>query len=148
MKINGYGSIGSSDSVKKRGAASTSTSAFSDMLAAAESDESSAPAQAMDISATGGLTNLLALQEVSDDETRRRKLMQKGAGLLDTLEQLRRQLLVGTLNPMVIKDLQHQISIQKQLVDDPRLNQIIEDIELRAAVELAKLEMAAPRFGA
>ncbi len=89
-----------------------------------------------------GLTNLLALQEVSEEDTHRRKLWQRGKSMVEVLERLRQQLLIGTLPPHLLHDLRHQLAMQKQVTMDPELNALIEDIELRAAVELAKLEMA------
>ena len=53
-----------------------------------------------------------------------KKLIQRGNSMLDTLEQLRRRLLLGTLPPHVLLDLGRQLSIQKQTVMDPKLNAI------------------------
>ena len=61
---------------------------------------------------------------------------------MDALEDIRRDLLAGGIPMHRLTELKRQISVQKQFVSDPRLNELIEDIELRAAVELAKLEMA------
>ncbi len=65
--------------------------------------------------------------------------------MLDVLEELRRRLLTGTLPMSVLLDLKRNISLQKQMTNDPALTGVIEDIELRAAVELAKLETAMGR---
>ena len=92
--------------------------------------------------AAAALTNLLALQEISEEDIRRKKIIQRGNNLLDSLEKLRNQLLMGTLSPQLLLDLTRQISMQKQTDADPRINDLIEEIELRAAVELAKLEKA------
>ena len=43
--------------------------------------------------------------------------------------------------------LPEQLLNQREYINDPRLIEIIDDIELRAAVELAKLEMAASGKG-
>jgi hypothetical protein len=141
MKITGFGSITSTTSTsKKRGISSTSN--FADVLATAEGADTSQAGGVNDVAATAALNNLLALQEISEQDVRRRKLAQQGNNMLDALEKLRRQLLIGTLPAHVLQDLGRQLMVQKQMVDDPALNALIEDIELLAAVELAKIEKA------
>jgi len=141
MKISGFGSVGSTSSSKRTGGTS-STASFADLLAAAEAGDVAHTAPTSDIAATAALNNLLALQEISEEDIQRKKLAQHGNNMLDVLEKLRTRLLVGTLSPQLLVDLGRQIAIQKQMVTDPKLNALIEDIELRAAVELAKLERA------
>lgn len=141
MKVNGYGSI-QSGSVKRRGGTAPAGGLFSDLLSASETQESGPSLQTGEVSATS-LANLLSLQEVADDNAPRKKLVQQGNQMLDVLERLRRQLLLGTLPPHLIGELSRQVSQQKLMINDPALNDIISDIELRAAVELAKLERAA-----
>ena len=141
MKITGFGSITSTTSTSKKRGISQSGS-FADVLAAAEGPDVSQAGSINDVAATAALNNLLALQEISEEDVRRRKLAQQGNNMLDALEKLRQQLLIGTLPAHVLQDLSRQLSVQKQMVNDPELNAIIEDIELRTAVELAKIEKA------
>ena len=140
MKISGFGSIDSTSSAGKK-RATGATGSFADILAAAENTEAAPLSQTHDVAAAA-LTNLLALQEISEEDIRRKKIIQRGNNLLDSLEKLRNQLLMGTLSPQLLLDLTRQISMQKQTDADPRINDLIEEIELRAAVELAKLEKA------
>ncbi|MDE3038374.1 MAG: flagellar assembly protein FliX [Pseudomonadota bacterium] len=140
MKITGYGSITPSSTVKKSGGVSRIGN-FANILATSETSETVSSVPTGDVAVTD-LSNLLALQEISEEDIRRRKLAQQGKGIIDVLEGLRRQLLVGTLPPRLLHDLRRQIELRKQLVNDPTLTAIVEDIELRAAVELAKLEAA------
>lgn len=141
MKITGFGSIDSTNSTTKRKGTSAAGS-FADLLASAEASDVSGVAQSSDVAAASALNNLLALQEISEEDIKRKKLVQQGNNLLDTLEQLRRRLLSGTISPHLLLDLSRQITMQKQMSDDPKVNEIIEDIELRAAVELAKIQKA------
>jgi hypothetical protein len=142
MKISDLGSIKSVGTTRKSDKSSSVGSAFSDLLA--DGTEETAPAMAAsDISATAALSQLLALQEISEEEVQRKKMLQKGHNLLDSLEKLRRQLLMGEIPGHMLVDIGRQLSIQKQNVSDPALMALIDDIELRAAVEQAKLEMAA-----
>lgn len=145
MKITGFGTVSSTNNVnKKRGVGASGL--FSDLLSASESADNAPASATGDVVATSGLNNLLALQEISEDDVHKRKLVKHGHSMLDSLEQLRRQILMGTVPGQTLLDISRQLSLQKQTVLDPRLIDIIEDIELRTAVELAKLEMAAARM--
>jgi hypothetical protein len=84
---------------------------------------------------------ILAVQEVPDStEERSRGLVRKyGDDLLDRLETLRRDVLAGRVPKEGLADLAHALRLQRGKADDPRLNDIIKEIELRAKVEIAKL---------
>jgi len=112
MKITGYGSINSANAPKKTGSTS-SASSFADLLAAAETEEAGPVIQASDIAATAALNNLLALQEISEEDIQRKKLMQQGKSMLDELEKLRQQLLIGTIPMHTLKDLGRQLTLKK-----------------------------------
>lgn len=104
--------------------------------------EGEAPAAAA-VSGSAGLAPidaLLALQEVPDSLARQAKARQRGEALLDELDQIRLSLLSGTLSRAKLERLAAVVAAERPKVDDPRLAQIIDEIELRAAVELAKLE--------
>lgn len=140
-KVTGYGPIKSAGNVKgKKGVSGTSS--FADILSASSTDETSA---AVPISATNPVGNMLLLQEVSEEEVRRKRLVRRGHDMLDILETLRRRLLEGRIPADMLAALERQLSAQKQTVMDPQLLELIEDIELRVAVELAKLENALPK---
>lgn len=144
MKVDAYGNIKPGSNVKKRGGIAQGGS-FSSLLGAAETEETTQPANLSDIAGTSPLSGMLALQEMPEEDIRRKKLMRQGAEMLDTLEQLRRRLLLGSLPANILQDISRQLSLQRQEISDPRLINIIEEIELRAAVELTKLEMAIAR---
>jgi uncharacterized alpha-E superfamily protein len=140
MKITGYGTITPASGPKKKGE-SASTSSFASLLASSEASEPSSTVSVTDITNTA-LTNLLALQEISEEDIRRKKLMQQGSNMIEVLERLRNQLLAGNMPAHLMQDLSRQLSVEKQFVADPALNDLIEEIELRLAVEIAKLEVA------
>ncbi len=142
MKITGFNTINSNSGVNKRRGVGNA-GGFADLLASSETSETTTTNATSDVAATSALSNLLALQEISEEDVHRRKLMQHGNNMLDSLEKLRRQVLGGAVSQHTLQDISRQLSIHKQTVMDPKLTEIIEDIELRTAVELAKLEMAA-----
>jgi hypothetical protein len=90
-------------------------------------------------SAMAAVENLLSLQEVSDGLGGRRRGVARGEKLLDALDELRHGLLLGTVPRGRLAALAQLAGEAAPLVDDPRLSEILGEIELRAAVELAKL---------
>ncbi|RUT33132.1 flagellar assembly regulator FliX [Arsenicitalea aurantiaca] len=88
--------------------------------------------------AIGGIESLLALQSVDDPLLRRRRTVKRGTALLDTLEDLKADLLIGRLSEGRINQL---LALLGQARDrgEPEVEALIDEIELRARVELAKL---------
>ena len=69
---------------------------------------------------------------------RRRWAIRRGGGLLDRLDELKLALLGGLLAGAALEGLQRAVGESIDEVDDPRLRAVLQQIELRAAVELAK----------
>jgi hypothetical protein len=145
MKITEYGSIKSATDIKRKRAVGGADGSFANLLGIGDAEEAGAASSLSDIAGTSSVSNLLALQEISEEEHRRKKLVQKGKNLLGELEKLRSQLLTGSVPLSLLQNLGHQLSVERQAVSDPKLLELMDEIELRAAVELAKLEMLAAR---
>ncbi len=122
---------------------SVSAAGFAEALAKAEGtgsvDEVEAPSAIGGVSALGGL---LGAQEVDEREAKRRKASKQARLTLDVLTSLRDALLIGNLPYHTISQLEALVQAQRIATDDPVLIAIINEIEVRAAVELAKLEMS------
>ena len=87
---------------------------------------------------------LFALQEVREDgPSRRRRAVQRGGVLLDRLDDLRLGLLSGRMSAAQIGELTRLVASERAEVDDPRLAAVLDEIDLRARVELAKLAAGA-----
>lgn len=82
---------------------------------------------------------LLALQEVPDSVAQRSKARKQGQRMLDRMEQLHLELLEGRIAPETVERLAQEVVTAREATDDPDLNEILDEIELRAQVELAKL---------
>jgi len=65
-------------------------------------------------------------------------LFQYGDDLLNRLDDLRLAILDGVLSKDKLTELAHNLRQKRQNSDDPKLNEIIDEIELRAEVEVAK----------
>jgi hypothetical protein len=89
--------------------------------------------------AATAIEGLMALQEISDEAGGRRRAIAHGDKLLDALDGLRHALLAGALPRARIEELGRLAAEAVPLTHDPRLAEILGEIELRAAVELAKL---------
>ena len=87
------------------------------------------------MSAVGGI---LAAQEVNDPTTGKSRGLKRGHDILDRLEEMHRALVVGTLSLTQVERLANFVSARKENVADPALAELLNEIEIRAAVELAK----------
>ncbi|WP_114391700.1 flagellar assembly protein FliX [Oleisolibacter albus] len=88
---------------------------------------------------TVGINPLFALQEVDDALSGRRKARQRAEDILDRLDELRLGLLTGSFPREKLHDLVRLVQARRAEVDDPRLQEILDEIDLRAQVEIAKL---------
>lgn len=87
------------------------------------------------------IDSLLSLQEVPDSTSGRSKGLVFGKDMLEHLEDIRRGFLLGTIPKARLKALSQVIKNRRDKFQDPELTDILDQIELRARVELAKLEM-------
>jgi hypothetical protein len=86
------------------------------------------------------LDALLALQAVEDPLLKKKKLVRRGTQLLDTLDEMKTDLLAGRVSEGRLNQLMAVLG-QARDKTDPRLDALLDDIELRARVELAKRGM-------
>ena len=89
----------------------------------------------------GAMDALLSLQEVNPDESQD-NVHRHAEDLLDELDEVRHGLLVGALSRAQLTRLKALVTARRATVSDPRLAEILDEIELRAAVELAKYEVS------
>ncbi len=83
---------------------------------------------------------LLAVQEVGGEAERRRRAVRHGNDILDHLDELRMGLLLGIFPAAKLQSLIEKTRDRMTGVSDPGLAAVLQEIELRAMVELAKLE--------
>ena len=109
---------------------------FSKALSTGETNPGSSVSGAAGLGPVGAL---LALQEVSGALTGDDRGYRRGEDLLEQLDEIRLAMLDGRLPAAVIERLAALAEAGQAKVSDPRLAEILGEIELRAAVELAKL---------
>ena len=94
-------------------------------------------ASAQPTAAASSIDALLALQAVDDPLLGRKKAIRRGRALLDTLDQIKADLLIGQVSEGRLNQLMVLIG-QARERNLPELDGVLDDIELRARVELAK----------
>lgn len=91
-------------------------------------------------SAMMDIGSLLALQTIDSIEERRRRATRRANTLLDILDDVRVATLSGNVTRNQLANLAQTLRENSEDVEDPKLDAILQEVELRAEVELAKLE--------
>jgi hypothetical protein len=139
MKVTGPNGIGSSSGVRpaRRAGGDSFGVILSEAAAGASHASSVAAAQGV-----MGVDALLALQDVGGPLERKRRAVRRAGRILDVLDEVKIALLEGGLSGDDLHRLSRAIHDERANTDDPALEAVLDDIELRAAVEMAKLEQA------
>lgn len=137
MKIEGPGSL-RNGSTRRTG---RTESGLGGAFARALQDAGEAPAAGVGgPAAAGGVNPLLALQELEDATGGPHgKARARAEAILDRLDEIRMGLLTGSIPASGLEALSRIVQSQRAQVADPRLAEILDEIDLRAQVELAKL---------
>lgn len=140
MKISNVGGSKSAPAAgrKKKASAVPESQFAEDLRGVADTGEAPAPVESGTVNAVDAI---LAVQEVPDatEDRTRSQARQYADDVLDRLEAIRREMLTGAIPKEQLADLAHRLRAQNEKSDDPRLKAIIDEIELRARVEIAKL---------
>jgi len=139
MKVTGPGGIGSSSGARPARGGGGEGFRIVTPEAAPE------VGQASSVSATRGVMGveaLLALQDVGGPLEGRRRAVRRAGRILDVLDQIKVGLLEGELGSADLDRLSRAIRDERDRTEDPALEAVLDEIELRAAVEMAKLEQA------
>ncbi len=134
MKIDRFSGPKSTSSKRSGRAAPSGGGGFARALAD-EPEQTSAPAGTSPVQA---LNALLSVQEVGDSTEGRGRARRRADSLLDRLEDLRLAIMLGEVPLSHLENLAGMLAERQETVNDPQLAQIINEIEIRAAVELAK----------
>jgi len=138
MKVKGTGRVTTSRVNRTKSKSSADKAEFGKALTTDETQASSGMSGTAPITS---VNSLLSLQELPSATEGRSKGLQRAEGLLEHLDAIRHGLLLGQISKKRLNDIVKALESQREKNLDPGLVQIINDIELRAKVELAKLEM-------
>ncbi len=138
MEIKGPGRI-TTPGISRKGKKKASARAeFSKSLSPEETSSATPPSGTSPLTA---VSSLLSLQEMPTSSEGRSKGLARAEDLLQHLEMIRHGLLAGQIPKHKLKDVVAAVSREQERTDDPALGEILNDVELRVKVELAKLEM-------
>jgi hypothetical protein len=135
VEIKGTGRIETS-SVKRKTSASAAASGFS----VSEAPESQAQQIVAGPGPIAALDSILMLQGLDDSTQGKSKGLAHGEQLLDLLDSVRDGLLAGGIPRTTLNKLAAAVTRRHEVFADPKLQDVLDQIELRAHVELAKLE--------
>jgi hypothetical protein len=103
-----------------------------------QEEPAATPTAAGGVRTVAGIDALLALQGVEAADERRRRAVKRGHTALDLLDEMKIALLSGGLEPSVLVRLKLAAAELKDSSGDPRIDQVLAEIDLRVEVELAK----------
>lgn len=140
MKIQGPSE--SQKAGKSKGASKTgkSNGAFGAMVTGGAAETSGAVA-------TGSVASvdaLLAVQAAEDPTERaaKRRMRQRGDSLLDKLDEIRLGLLTGNMTVGQVIGIADVVASHREKVNDPKMSALLDEIDLRAQIEIAKMRKA------
>ena len=133
-KIDGLGSVRTTQPVKRVARTGASGgAAFAQQLG--ESEETGTTGS---IASATAISGILGVQEVDDALAQAARGKVRAEDILDRLEDLRLELLAGGLSREKLLQLSRIVAVRRAQIKDPRLTEILDAIDLRAQVELAK----------
>jgi hypothetical protein len=135
MFIQGVTLVKKSNQVKKaKKLEEGAFASFIDEVVEVETDIS-----AQNVNNIASVGSLLALQEIDEQTLATQQNISYGEEVLDKLDKYRKDIILGNANSN-LQNLQNDVKAKRKDSKDPVLNNILDEIEIRALVEQAKKE--------
>ena len=141
MKVEGPNRTATTDKTKRKPGVQGSDGAFSDMMETGETSESASASMTQSIAS---LDSLLALQGADDPAERaaRNRMRARAGNVLKELDRIKMGLLLGNLTVGDVIDIADVVASHREKIMDPALTAILDEVDLRAQIELAKMRRA------
>lgn len=144
MKIDGPKS--SSEVQKKKDAKKTSggSGVFQSLMGGGHIGEASQSGGSALTSGIASVDALLAAQTAEDpaEAKSRKRMKQRADDILDKLNELKIGMVTGNVTVGHMISIADVVASHREKINDPQLTSILDEIDLRAHVELAKLQIA------
>jgi|GEM_PF-247960 len=140
MKIQGPGNTKAPSKTKKSDKAAEADSSFGDMVSSAPQESAKTPMT----QSIAQVDTLLAVQGADNPTERaaRKRSRIRSDKILDALDDVRMAMLRGDLTIGHMVDIADVVASHRERISDPGLTSIMDEIDLRAQVELAKMRVA------
>jgi hypothetical protein len=138
MKIESPAQARSVGATRKSDKAKVKSDEFARALGEGEEDDTTAAA-VTGAAPVSGIDALLSVQEMSGEEERSAQAKARGEELLEKLDSLRHALLAGHMSAGQLDGLVSLVQSERAQTSDPDLSETLDQIDLLAKVELAKL---------
>lgn len=142
MKVEGPSGPKGTSSTRKTGGKSSASGAQFDSLMGADEASGAAPASAAQSIARVDV--LLAVQGAEDprEGASKKRMRVRSENILKELDKIRVSMLAGTLTVGQMIDIADTVAAHREKISDPQLAGILDEIDLRAQVELARMRVA------
>lgn len=138
MKIDGTGSL-RTNATRRKGGAAPASGDFAGHLSGATKTSTPAVSGANQITSVGALVALQASGNLDADP--HAVELDRAEDLLDQLDRIRLGILTGGMSGATLQNIVRRLAQRRTDGVEPRLASLIDEIELRARVELAKLSV-------
>ncbi len=139
MKVEGPNKSSTAKGATKAGPKKTGDGTFDSMVGdTAETAGQAATGRPASVSALDALLTLQAADSGTSEEATKRA-RKRANDLLDHLDKIKVGILTGELPKSTLEQLAQTVASHRDQVMDPQLAEILDDIDLRAQIELAKL---------
>ncbi|PJB73099.1 MAG: flagellar assembly protein FliX [Alphaproteobacteria bacterium CG_4_9_14_3_um_filter_47_13] len=140
MKIEGTDKAKQAGQTRKKGSVSSGEGSFGSMISGGAKEASGASA-AQSLARVDSLLSVQATESPTERAARKR-MAHRADTILDELDKIRTGLLSGTLTVGHVIDVADIVAAHREKIMDPALTAILDEIDLRAQVEIAKMRKA------
>lgn len=140
MKVEGPDKARQASQAKKKNKVSSGDGTFGSMVA----DAAKGTPETAATHSVAKVDALLSVQAAEDPTERaaRKRMHQRADRILNELDQIRMGLLTGNLTVGHVIGVADVVAAHREKIMDPKLTAILDEIDLRAQVEIAKMRMA------
>ncbi len=140
MKIEGPAKTQKSGKSDKGKKTNTGDNAFGSLVAGA-SQETSGAAAAQSIAKVDALLTVQGAEDPAERKARK-KMKERGDSVLRQLDHLRLGILTGNMTLGQIINLADVVASHRENINDPMMTAVLDEIDLRAQIEIAKARKA------
>lgn len=140
MKVEGPSKTQKAGKTEKAKKAGKTDGTFGAMVASAAQETSAAEAT----QSIAKVDALLAVQgaESATERKARGRMHQRASSILDRLDGLKMSILSGGLTLGQVIDIADVVASHREKISDPEMSALLDEIDLRAQIELAKMRKA------